>query len=259
MGILTQSDNLDKPPPPEHVAIIMDGNGRWARARGMPRLKGHEAGAESVRKVSRAAWDAGVRYLTLYAFSIENWRRPREEIAGLMRLLTWFLRKHENELHAREARLRILGRLEDLPPNVSKALRKVEEATAGYTKHQLIIALSYGGRTEIAAAARGIAERVKAGALQPHEVDEAAVAAALYLPDVPDPDLIIRTSGEMRLSNFLLWQSAYSEFYATEVCWPDFGPDEFAQALQAFAGRGRRFGGITNVASESEAAGKSSC
>jgi undecaprenyl diphosphate synthase len=244
---------------PVHVAIIMDGNGRWARARGLPRLKGHEAGAESVRAVLGAARDHGVRYLTLYAFSVENWRRPKDEVSGLMRLLSLFLGRYERDLHANRTRLRVMGRRSDLPAAVDAVLRKAEASTSGYTERELILALSYGGRTEIAAAARRIAEQVKAGTLQPEEVTETTVAAALYLPDVPDPDLIIRTSGELRISNFLLWQAAYSEFYVTPVLWPDFRETEFAAALAEFGRRGRRFGGVENVSSATEAQERMPC
>jgi len=250
-------------PPPEkmpcHVAIIMDGNGRWAHARGLPRLKGHEEGAQSVRAILTAARDHGIRYLTLYAFSVENWRRPREEVLGLMRLLRRFLQRYEAELHENHTRLRVLGRRSDLPRTVARALERTEKATAKYSERELILALSYGGRTEIAAAARRLAEEVQAGRLDPAAIDENALAARLYHPDVPDPDLIIRTSGELRLSNFLLWQAAYSEFYSTPVLWPDFREAEFVEALAAYGCRGRRFGGIENVATECQAKERAQC
>jgi len=229
---------------PVHVAIIMDGNGRWAAQRGWPRLRGHEAGTESVRAVIRACGEAGVRYLTLYAFSVENWKRPREEVTGLMSLLIRYLRSEERELHERRLRLRVIGRWEDLPSDVQRELRRVMEQTAAHEKGQLVLALSYGGRTEIAAAARRIAEEVKAGRLDPSAVDELLFSRYLYAPDIPDPDLIIRTSGEMRLSNFLLWQSSYAEFYVTPVLWPDFREKEFFEALAEFRRRRRRFGGL---------------
>ena len=232
------------PRPPAHVAIIMDGNGRWAQARGLPRTEGHKAGAESVRTILRSAAKFGVRIVTLYAFSVENWKRPREEVSGLMGLLRSFLTLHESDLHENRTRLRVLGRRSDLPVLVNRALRRVERATEMYDERTLIIALSYGGRTEIAHAARRIAEQVRDGQLAPEDVDEAAVARNLYLPDIPDPDLIIRTSGELRLSNFLLWQCAYSELYVTPVLWPDFREAEFKEALDAFALRKRRFGGL---------------
>lgn len=222
----------------------MDGNGRWARARGLPRIRGHEAGAESVRAVIRACRDAGVKYLTLYAFSVENWARPAREVNALMRLLRSFLRDRERELHENKVRLRISGRIADLPKSVQKELQRVMDATRGYEAGTLILALSYGGRSEIADAARRIAERVQAGELAPDAIDEQTVADHLYLPDVPDPDLVIRTSGEMRLSNFLLWEASYAEFYYTEVLWPDFRDAEFHEALAAYAARGRRYGKV---------------
>ena len=231
-------------PPPVHVAIIMDGNGRWAKGRGWARLKGHEAGAESVRAALDAAQTHGIKYLTLYAFSIENWKRPEDEVHGLMKLLMRFLKRYKKDLHEKKIRLRIMGRKSDLPEDVRMALTTLEDETAQYADYTLIIALSYGGRTEIANAARTLAERIKAGTLAPEAIDEDALAGAMYLPDVPDPDLIIRTSGEERLSNFLLWQCAYSEFYFTPTLWPDFREKEFAEALEVYKGRVRRYGGI---------------
>ncbi|MBM4142540.1 MAG: di-trans,poly-cis-decaprenylcistransferase [Lentisphaerae bacterium] len=223
----------------------MDGNGRWARQRGLPRIKGHERGADSVRAAVRACRDAGVKYLTLYAFSVENWSRPRAEIAALMRLLRKFIRDNENELHENRIRLRLLGRVGDLPADVRGELRRVEQATAAYDAGHLILALSYGGRTEIAEAARRIAQEVRDGKLDPADVDEDAVARRLYLPDVPDPDLMIRTSGEMRLSNFLLWQLSYAELYVTAVLWPDFREPHFKAALEEYGRRQRRFGDVS--------------
>jgi len=222
----------------------MDGNGRWAKKRGLPRLKGHEEGANSVRAAVRSCRDFGVEYLTLYAFSVENWVRPPSEIRGLMRLLRRFLKDDEHELHENEVRLRVIGRMDDLPKMLQAGLNRVMKATEHYTKGQLILALSYGGRTEIAYAARQIAEKVKAGELDPETVDEATVAAHLYAPDIPDPDLMIRTSGEMRLSNFLLWELSYSEFYVTDVLWPDFREQEFKAAIDAYGRRKRRVGDI---------------
>ncbi len=232
---------------PRHVAIIMDGNGRWAKARGKPRLFGHEAGAEAVRRTLRAARRHGVEFLTLYAFSVENWSRPEIEVRGLMRLLESFLSKNERELHENRIRLRVLGRRADLPRAVHDRLARIEAATAGYPDATLVLALSYGGRTEIAHAARTLARAAREGRLDPDTIDEAAVAGALYLPDVPDPDLIIRTSGEIRLSNFLLWQAAYSEFCFLDILWPDFTEADFDTALAVYARRGRRFGGIADT------------
>lgn len=232
---------------PVHVAIIMDGNGRWAQARGLPRSKGHEAGAESVRTILRAACEFGIQYVTLYAFSVENWKRPREEVAGLMSLLRTFATTYESCLHENRTRFRVLGRRSDLPLATDVALRHLEKATAHYTEHTLVVALSYGSRTEITHAAQRIAEEVKAGTLDPSEITEATLSEHLYLPEIPDPDLVIRTSGELRLSNFLLWQSAYSEFYITPILWPDFRREAFAEALLAFGQRKRRYGGVVDA------------
>ena len=227
---------------PAHVAVIMDGNGRWAKQRGLPRLKGHEAGAETVRRVLRCCRDAGVKYLTLYAFSTENWARPPTEVAGLMRLLRDFLVKNEPELHEQRVRLRSIGRRADLDAATRRELERVERATAAHIGGHLILALSYSGRSELVDAMRRLAEEVCAGKMKPARIDEQAIAARLYAPDVPDPDLIIRTSGEMRLSNFMLWQASYSELYVTPVLWPDFGEADFRAALDAYAQRQRRFG-----------------
>ncbi len=227
----------------EHIAFIMDGNGRWAQARGLPRSEGHRAGGKTVRRVMEYCQKAKIRYLTLYAFSVENWKRPKEEVAFLMELLTRALVDEEANLHEKQVRLRIMGRKEDLPPTLRAELDRIERATASYTQ-ELIICLSYGGRTEIAHAAREIATLVSEGKLTPEQVDEETVRQHLYLPDVPDPDLIVRTSGEMRLSNFLLWQASYAEFYTTPVLWPDFGEADFQAALEAYASRSRRFGGL---------------
>lgn len=229
---------------PRHVAIIMDGNGRWARQRGLPRIKGHEAGAESVRAVLRAAREAGVEYLTLYAFSSENWVRPPSEVQGLMRLLHRFLRREEHELHENRVRLRVIGRLRDLPAPVRSELRRVMKATECYTERQLILALSYGGRWEIVDAVRAIARKVKAGELDPRRIREKTIVEHLYAPDIPDPELMIRTSGELRISNFLLWQLSYTELYFTDVLWPDFREEHFMAALDEYARRERRFGDI---------------
>ncbi len=232
----------DAPKIPRHVAIIMDGNGRWANQRGLPRLRGHEEGAESVRAVIRACRDYGVRYLTLYAFSVENWVRPQSEIRGLMSLLRKFLAEREHELHENHVRLRVIGRMEDLPLPIQHSLKRVIKATAAYDQGELILALSYGGRAEITHAVQAIAREVKAGLLAPKAIDEQTIAAHLYAPDIPDPDLLIRTSGEMRISNFLLWQISYTELYITEVLWPDFREAELAKAIEAYGRRKRRFG-----------------
>lgn len=222
----------------------MDGNGRWAKARGLPRIRGHEKGAESVRSVLSASSRLGIRFVTLYAFSVENWKRPMKEISALMALLGRFLERYTNELHDRQVRLRVLGCVDDLPVALAESLRKTEEATRCYTERTLVLALSYGGRREIADSVRSIARKVEEGLLDPDSVDEKTVAEHLYLPDIPDPDLIIRTSGEQRLSNFLLWQCAYSELYCTPVLWPDFGEAEFEAALLEYQSRNRRYGGL---------------
>ncbi len=229
---------------PRHVAVIMDGNGRWARRRGLPRLKGHEAGAESVRAVLRACRKAGVEILTLYAFSMENWNRPAAEVGGLMEMLKRFLRDREGDLHEQNVRLRAIGRLDRLPAGVRAELERVIAATADHGDGQLVLALSYGGRTELVDAARAVARRVRAGELDPDAIDEETIRQHLYLPDVPDPDLLIRTSGEMRVSNFLLWQLSYTELYVTDVLWPDFREEEFRKAIEGYASRERRFGGV---------------
>ncbi|MDH3981338.1 MAG: isoprenyl transferase [Kiritimatiellaceae bacterium] len=229
---------------PRHVALIMDGNGRWAKERGLSRIEGHKEGAQSVRAMLRAAKQAGVEYLTVYAFSTENWKRPPKEVDGLMKLLINSLEQYEEELHENKIRLRVMGQFERLPLPVRMRLQKTIDATAHYTNHTFIVALSYGSRTEIADAAKKIAEKVKTGELDPKKVNEQTISDHLYLPDVPDPELMIRTSGELRLSNFLLWQLSYAEFYITETYWPDFREEDFFQALEAFNGRDRRYGGV---------------
>ena len=227
---------------PRHVAVIMDGNGRWAKERGLPRIEGHKEGAQSVRALLRAAKKANIEYLTVYAFSTENWKRPPQEIKGLMQLLVDSLNAYEQELHDNRIRLRVMGQFDRLPPPVRKRLQKTIDATAHYAGHTFIVALSYGSRTEIAEAARQIAEKAKAGELDPATIDERTVAEHLYLPDVPDPELMIRTSGELRLSNFMLWQLSYAEFHIADTYWPDFREEQFFQALEAFSARDRRYG-----------------
>ena len=229
---------------PQHVAVIMDGNGRWAKERGLPRLKGHEAGAESVRAVLHACRNAGIKYLTLYAFSVENWIRPENEITGLMWLLRRFLKEQAYELHENKVSLRLIGRIEDLDPAVQKELNRVVDETKHYTDGQLILALSYGGRSEITDAVKSIARKAADGELNPDEITEDTISENLYLPDVPDPDLMIRTSGEMRISNFLLWQLSYAELYVTDVFWPDFREEHFKKALESYSSRKRRYGDV---------------
>lgn len=245
---------MDKPEKiPRHVAIIMDGNGRWAKARGLPRIQGHEEGAESVRAVMRACRTMGVEYLTLYAFSVENWVRPTDEVRGLMSLLRKFLEERELELHENRIRLRVIGRMGDLSAPIRMGLSRVVKATESYDGGQLILALSYSGRSEITDAMKAIARKVAQGILDPERIDESMISDHLYVPDVPDPDLMIRTSGEQRISNFLLWQLSYTELYVTDVFWPDFREQEFVKAIDAYGHRQRRFG---NTAERSEEATK---
>ena len=229
---------------PRHVAIIMDGNGRWAQQHHLPRLSGHEAGRKSVKQVVQAAIDHGVQYLTLYAFSVENWQRPREEVQGLMGLLRGVIREELKEMGKEGIRLRTIGRRQDLPGAVREELEDAIEKTKHNTRLDLILALSYGSRVEITEAVQSMAREVKAGTLDPEKINEATVAAHLYTKDIPDPDLLIRTSGEMRVSNFLLWQISYAEIHVTPVLWPNFGKKEFAEALADYAKRERRFGGL---------------
>jgi undecaprenyl diphosphate synthase len=229
---------------PNHVAIIMDGNGRWARRGGLLRLKGHESGVASVRDVTTAAAEWGIRNLTLYAFSVENWERPKAEVSGLMRYLKRFLTEELDTLLKNDIRLLGLGRLDDLPGDVLETLRQVERRTADGKAMTLRLALSYGGRQEIADAVQQIAREAAAGTLNPAEVGPETIAARLYHPDMPDPDLIIRSAGELRLSNFLLWEASYSEFYFTETLWPDFRREDLSVALHAYASRIRRFGRV---------------
>ncbi len=229
---------------PRHVAIIMDGNGRWAKSHGLPRIKGHESGAESVRSAIKSCREFGIPYLTLYAFSSENWSRPAAEVEALMKLLRRFLAEQEYELHENRIRLRAIGRLDMLPEPTMRELRRVMDATGMYGERTLTLALSYGGRQEIADAARSLAIDVAAGRIKPESVDENAIASRLYAPDIPDPDLLIRTSGEMRISNFLLWQLSYSELYISTIMWPDFRGDQFAEAIREYGRRRRRFGGV---------------
>jgi undecaprenyl diphosphate synthase len=229
---------------PTHVAIIMDGNGRWAQKRGWPRIRGHREGAESVRAILRACKKAGVKYLTLYAFSTENWIRPKTEVNGLMGLLGKFLKEQAQELHENHVRLRTIGHIDDLPKSLQKELDRVKHETAHYKGGTLTLALSYGGRVELTDAVRQLAKRVQDGALDPQQITEKMISESLYAPDIPDPDLMIRTSGEMRISNFLLWQLAYTEFYITDVLWPDFREVEFMKALDEYSRRHRRFGNI---------------
>jgi undecaprenyl diphosphate synthase len=227
---------------PKHIAIIMDGNGRWATARHLPRLAGHREGARAVRRTIEAAIENGVTWLTIYAFSSENWRRPAGEVLDLTGLLRQYLRSELAELHENGVRLRIIGDRSRFDPDIRDDLAKAEALTSTNARLNLTVALSYGARAEIAAAARRLAEAVRDGTLDPAQVDEDHVAGALATVGIPDPDLIIRTSGEQRLSNFLLWQGAYAELVFLDVLWPDFNAGHFAAALAEYARRERRFG-----------------
>ena len=227
---------------PVHVAIIMDGNGRWAAARGLPRIAGHRAGAEAVRRTVEAAINAGVSWLTLYAFSSENWRRPAAEVADLTGLLGHYLRHEVSELHAKGVRLRFIGERGRFGRDINAHLVDAEARTAANTRLNLTVALSYGARDEIVAAARRLASDARDGKLDPAAIDESVFSSCLATADMPDPDLLIRTSGEQRLSNFLLWQSAYAEMLFLDVLWPDFNAEHFAAALADYACRERRFG-----------------
>jgi undecaprenyl diphosphate synthase len=232
---------------PRHIAIIMDGNGRWAQERGLPRIEGHKAGAESVRCVVEACSDMGVEYLTLYAFSTENWKRPVSEIRQLMKLLATFLDDRLADLVKNRIRLNAIGDLDRLPAYVRSRLNKVIARTRNFEKGTLTLALSYGARAEIVSGVRAIAERVRAGELTPEAIDERVIDNHLYTAGLPDPDLIIRTANERRLSNFLLWQASYAEFWFTEVKWPDFRAEHLSAAIEDFGRRKRRFGGLNHA------------
>ena len=228
---------------PRHIAIIMDGNGRWAKQRGLERVEGHRAGAIAVKNLVKNFKKTGVRYLTLYAFSTENWKRSKEEVDALMELLAEFIDANLHLLLENKVRLLVTGRIEGLPEKAREKLKDAIRKTAHFSEETVIFALNYGGRAEIADAAQKIAKKVKAGELDPEQIDEKLFAQNLYLPEVPDPDLLIRTSGELRLSNFLLWELSYSEIYVTDIYWPDFDLAELNKAIDAFQKRNRRFGG----------------
>lgn len=230
---------------PRHVAVIMDGNGRWARARLLPRPLGHRSGMKSVRAVVEGALQAGVEYLSLFAFSQENWQRPATEVGALMSLLEEYIAREVDELRAKGVRVRVLGDLERLTEPAARAVQRVTSETAQNDRLTLNLFISYGSRAELVRAARQLAEAVAAGALRPDEIDERAFAARLYTADCPDPDLLIRTSGELRVSNFLLWQIAYAELFISPLMWPDFGRRELFEAILAYQGRERRFGRVS--------------
>ncbi|HCU87278.1 MAG TPA: isoprenyl transferase [Verrucomicrobiales bacterium] len=227
---------------PLHVAVIMDGNGRWAKQRKLPRAEGHRRGAESARAVIRVASELGVKYLTLYTFSMENWNRPKTEVEAIMRYLMMYLKKEAPDLNKHNVRLEVIGQTHRLPDRVQAQLEKTRAALAKNTGLTLVLALSYGSRAEIVDAARSIAQKAVKGTVAPDEIDEELLGSHLYTGHMPDPDLLVRTSGEMRLSNFLLWQMSYAEMVVTPVLWPDFRKPEFIAAIEEFARRHRRFG-----------------
>ena len=229
---------------PQHIGIIMDGNGRWAKKRGLPRTAGHTAGASNFRTITRYASSIGVKYLTVYAFSTENWNRPAEEVSALMKLFHQYLEEALRDFMDENIRVRFIGDVSAFNEELQALIHRVEEASAPKTGMVLNLAMNYGGRAEIVHAAQALAQRVQDGALKPGDIDEAAISGALYTAGQPDPDLIIRPSGEERLSNFLLWQSAYAEFVSFDILWPDFKPKHLDQAIEIFNRRNRRFGGV---------------
>ncbi len=229
---------------PAHVAIIMDGNGRWAKQRHLPRVEGHRQGVESVRAVVRTAGEVGIKYLTLYAFSVENWNRPKDEVDTLMHYLARYLKGEISELNRNNVRLEAIGQIYRLPEFVQDQLEKTKAALSRNNGLTLILALSYGGRTELVEAVRRIADEAKRGEVEPAEINEQVVAQHLYTRHWPDPDLLVRTSGEMRISNFLLWQCSYSEFVVVPTLWPDFRKPQLFEALEEYARRHRRFGAV---------------
>jgi undecaprenyl diphosphate synthase len=229
---------------PQHVAIIMDGNGRWAKQRSLPRVEGHRQGAESARTIIRAAGELGIKYLTLYAFSAENWNRPKDEVDALMKYLIHYLKTETPELNKNNVRLEVIGQIYRLPENVQEHLKKSITTLSKNSGLTLVMALSYGSRIEIVDAVRRIAEKAKSGKLEPAAITEEVISQHLWTRNIPDPDLLIRTSGEMRVSNFLLWQISYAELVITPTLWPDFRKPQFFAALEEYARRHRRFGGV---------------
>ena len=235
-----QEHNL---PVPRHIAIIMDGNGRWAKQRGLPRTAGHSAGTETFRRIAKHCRDIGVKYLTVYAFSTENWKRSKEEVAGLMKLLGNYLKEALRDMDQNHVRFRFFGDLSRLPKPLKKLCEDAQKRSAAYQDVQVNFCLNYGGRDEIVKAAQMIAQDAKDGKLQPEQITDQLFSQYLYSKDVPDPELIIRPSGEMRISNFLLWQSAYSEYVFMDVLWPDFSEKDLDEAIEQYHRRDRRFGG----------------
>lgn len=235
---------IGRNPIPGHIAIIMDGNGRWAQKRGLPRTAGHRAGMEALKKIVEACMEIGVQYLTVYAFSTENWKRPRDEVDALMGLLIEYIDKELTRLNKNGIRVRAIGGLEDLPKDAVKSIKKAEKETGANEKLNLQIALNYGGRKEMVDAVKSIADQVLAGSIPVDSINEEVISRHLYTKGIPDPDLMIRPSGELRLSNFLIWQSAYTEFVVTNVLWPDFTREELIKAIYHYQSRQRRFGGL---------------
>ena len=229
---------------PRHIAIIMDGNGRWAKERGLPRIAGHEQGANSVRAVTEACVELGIEFLTVYAFSTENWKRPVEEVTALWALLEHFIAQETPTMMKNKVRMLAIGRLHELPESCQRALQGAIELTAENTATTVVLAVNYSGRTELVDATREICAQVASGQLQPSEIEVETISRHLYTRDLPDPDLLIRTSGEMRLSNFLLWQLSYTEIHVTETLWPDFGKADLRAAVEEFQKRHRRFGAL---------------
>lgn len=240
----SMSEAISTPEPLKHVAIIMDGNGRWAAQHHAPRLSGHQEGLKAVGEAIEGAMECGVKYLTLYAFSVENWKRPASEVLGLMELLAKTLEEQKEEFMRRNIRLTCIGRRKDLPLPIQKGIQSLEELTAKNDGLDLIMALSYSSRVELCEAVQGIAREVLQGKLTPEQIDESVIQKHLYTASFPDPDLLIRTSGEMRLSNFLLWQLSYAELYMTPTLWPDFKKDDFKKAVEEYHHRHRRYGKV---------------
>jgi len=229
---------------PNHVAIIMDGNGRWAASKGMPRNYGHAKGSNTVELITQAASDLGIKYLTIYAFSTENWSRPADEVSALMKLMREYIRRCIRKAAKNNMKVRIIGDKSKLAPDIQELIEELETSSAGYTGLNFQIAINYGSRDEMLRAVRSIAEKAADGSLKPEEIDEACFSSYLDTRGIPDPDLMIRTSGELRLSNYLLWQMAYTELYFTEVPWPAFTKEELVKAIEVYNGRNRRFGNI---------------
>ncbi len=248
MGLFKRlrKENTGKFPVPEHIAVIMDGNGRWAKKRGLPRKAGHKAGAETFRTIATYCKDIGVRYFTVYAFSTENWKRPKDEVDALMNLLSAYLKEAAETMAERGVAVRVIGGLAEIPEGIRRQIYEVDRIAdkLGPEAPAATLCINYGGRDEIKNAVRKIAGEVKAGLLAPEDITEDTISERLYTADMPDPDLIIRPSGEIRTSNFLLWQSAYSEYYFTDILWPDFKTKDMDDAIEAFNKRSRRFGGV---------------